>query len=582
MLNKLLKILPWLLWAGVSLFLIFYFVFKVPVQQAGDIVEYYGVTESVINHGSINLTDEDQTKLEQVLHPGYFNDPGYYIHGTDGNRYPVHFIGYSLLTIPFRLVLRALHLDEVKSLWLTNIAAFAVVSFVILKFFIKENWKKIFFLILYFLSPLLFFFIWPGPDLLFASILLLSLFAFFDKKYSLAFILSALASWHSQPLMITTAGMIAIHVFEEMKLHKWKGQKVISFNPKILILPVIAGVLVIAPYIYNYMLFGVATPWTIFKDGWTILNGFGVHNMSFKKLYEQFFDLNLGVFWYAPIYLLLTIATFIIAFIKRSWKVVAMGAVMLLTAFFYQTNPAWAYGTAGYGPSRHALFLIPFMIYFATQFFTSFKKAGIVLIAIIATQLFALSMNHFLTPDLTQTLFQNPVATYVLNTHPSWYNPTPEIFFDRTNHTDLSYPSTAIYKDGTTCKKAYVLITDKDKVEAECGKIPAKYDAAFDNSLLRIANYPRKIKSLEVTFWPEPSSCDQYYVPSKEKPYVCLRTREEFIKATGLQDSTRLTTVPNFNYPGVWKITFGSPLEITVPPGYIVNHYSVDGTYVDF
>ena len=65
-----------------------------PPQPAGDIAEYFGITESVLRHRSINLTPGDQTTLSQPLHPQYFTNPGYYIAGVDGNRYPVHFIGY--------------------------------------------------------------------------------------------------------------------------------------------------------------------------------------------------------------------------------------------------------------------------------------------------------------------------------------------------------------------------------------------------------------------------------------------------------------------------------------------------------
>ena len=86
------KIAPWLLLAALSIFLCYYFLFRAQVQLGGDIVEYYGITESVKNHFSFELTVEDRTNLEQVLHKAYFEDPGYYISGTDQKRYPVHFI----------------------------------------------------------------------------------------------------------------------------------------------------------------------------------------------------------------------------------------------------------------------------------------------------------------------------------------------------------------------------------------------------------------------------------------------------------------------------------------------------------
>jgi hypothetical protein len=41
----------------------------------------------------------------------------------------------------------------------------------------------------------------------------------------------------------------------------------------------------------------------------------------------------------------------------------------VITAFFYQTNPAWYHGTSGYGPSRHAIFYyLTYLFYLLLSF----------------------------------------------------------------------------------------------------------------------------------------------------------------------------------------------------------------------
>lgn len=452
MINK----LPWAAFILATLSL-FSFFLNFPIQNSGgDIVEYFGMTESLINHKGIDLTSKDFENLKNYLNPGYFVDTGqtdqnggflYYMEGKNGDKYPVHFFFYSLLSLPIRLLLRFFGLNELLALRLTNLAILSLTSFIILKVFLKSAFKKIVFITLSLLSPIIQFIIWPGPDIYYMSLLLLAVFLFFEKKYFWACLLTGLASWHSQPLVI-------IFLFNILFYLKNNGIK----PTQLLFLFFITGL----PYLLNIYTFGVLTPWTILEDEWTKINGFGLQNASLQKLFEQFFDPNIGLFWYAPGILL--VGMFLMA------KNVKIAATLLITAFFYQTNPAWNYGTAGFGPTRHILFIIPFLIYYITSLNKNIKNK-IILTLIIISQAFSLSINNFLTPVLENSLNQSPYAAFILNHFPQIYNPTPEIFVDRTNHTDFKYISTAVYKFNNQCKKAFVLKSDEDKVIKECGFI---------------------------------------------------------------------------------------------------------------
>jgi hypothetical protein len=582
LLKKISNWLPWIALTSLTLGLLGYFLFVAQIQLAGDIVEYYGITESVINHHSFELTEQDQKNLEQVLHPSYFKDPGYYIKGKNDQRYPVHFTAYSLLIVPFRLILRAFHQNELKALWITNVAIFASAAFVTMKWFIKGSSKRLIFLSLFFLSPMMSFFIWPGPDMLYVSLLTIGVFALFKRKFGLATILAAIASWHSQPLVIMAVGFGFIHILHLTTVHKFRDRRSITIHPHFLISGIIAGSLVLLPYLYNYLSFGVLTPWTILQDGWTKLHGFGLQNASFQKLFEQFFDLNMGLVWYFPVGFIVAVGGVLWGIIKKNWLVVGVALLTVMTAFFYQTNPAWHYGTAGYGPTRHIIFVVPIIIYLVTSLLSWKRLQRALFLLIVASQVYALSFNNYLEPDLANVLQNTPLAKYVLDHAPAFYEPTPEIFVDRTNHTDLTYPTTAIYKVNGICKKAYVLKTDVQKLLDECKSIPDSYKSALENEFLNIANYPRTLTTVEATFWPNPEACDKNFQPSTDKPFPCMRTVQEVMKATGIKDEDRITTVPNFAYPGIWKMTFGDPIEITVPAGYIVNHYSIDGVYVTY
>jgi len=323
------------------------------------------------------------------------------------------------------------------------------------------------------------------------------------------------------------------------------------------------GILALIPYAYNFIIFGTFTPWTILKDGWTLIHGFGPQNMSLKKLFEQFFDLNFGLFWYAPMLLILGVTSVIVN--RKNLQLVFTALSMIITAFFYQTNPAWHYGTSGFGPSRHAIFLLPFLIYASILLLEKFFLRKVALVLLVITQLVIMSFNGFLFPNLLNTLQMSPYAAYVLDHAASLYNPTPEIFVDRTLHQDYSYPHSAYYKYQGSCTKAYVLITDKDALVANCGFIPDKYVNSFDDPYARKTNYPRQVQTISATFWPDPGSCGDNYFPTPEKPYVCMKTIFDAMRDTGLVDPARFTQVDKL--PGVWRLKEGAPVKVTIPPG---------------
>jgi hypothetical protein len=145
----------------------------------------------------------------------------------------------------------------------------------------------------------------------------------------------------------------------------------------------------------------------------------------------------------------------------------------LITAFFYQTNPAWDYGTAGFGPGRHGVFVLPFLLVLASSWIKKQAVPLLVLGIIVVSQLYLLSLNGWLVPDLTDSLRHSPQAQWVLDHYPDWYQPTPEIFVDRTDHSDLKYPTSAIYQVNGRCVKAYLVDPDTElsKLEQQCGRV---------------------------------------------------------------------------------------------------------------
>ena len=435
-------------------------------DPAGDIADYYGTTETILRHGSLDLRASDIERLSVVLHPGYFSNPGYYIPGTDGNRYPFHFIAYPLLLVPVRIILELAHISPLHVFGVMNLLIFVGMLLFLLKRFTNSVPRKELLVLLALTSPLLFFINWPGPDILVMSLVLAGLCYWLSEIPFTAAVIFSFASWHSQPVAALSVATLAYGFLNNKYLHHK-----ISFKNKIIWALGVLIVLVL-PYAYNLSMFGTVSPWLTETDQWTRLYGFGLQNLSVQKLFEQFFDLNIGVFWYAPLLVLLGIGSLMQ---KMKTAIGAwVGGSLLVTLFAFQTNPAWHYGTAGFGPTRHALILIPFLIAALSLWGSTKPRFGALIGVVIVTQLYVLSINNYIFPLFTNTLFHSPLAAFVLDRWPSWYNPTPEIFTDRTNHDDPDHPETAIYRDQTRCLKAYVLPRDIETVIDECGPFPER------------------------------------------------------------------------------------------------------------
>lgn len=569
----------WVFFSALTTVLLIVLLWLPPLNFGGDIVEYHGITESLIKSGGIHLTQEVKDNLSNYLQPSYLVDPQYYMTGRNGERYPVHFILYSFIALPFRLLLKLFQLNELHTLRVTNLFLLTAACAVIIKQFIPENKKRLFFLLTVYLSPLLWFIIWPGADVFYLSVLLVGIFYFLRKHLITGIILTIIASWHSQPLVITAAGLTAYYIFQKITFELREDRAHISIVLSTLAKAAALGALATIPYLYNLIIFGTLTPWSVLQDGWSRINGFGPQNMSLWKFFEQWFDLNVGLFWYAPVLFVAGIYA-AIRHARHDRSSLVLFIVMLVTAFFYQTNPAWHYGTSGYGPSRHAIFFLPFLIYFTYTLFVPVKKYVFLVLFLILTQGYILWMNNGLYPNLLNTLSLSPYAKFVLNYAPSLYNPTPEIFVDRASHTDLSYPSSAFYMHDGKCKKAYVLITDLGFLKDTCGTISSDVESKFDDPYLRKTNFARKTKTISATFWPDPGSCGNNFFPTPERPYVCMKTITDVIKQTGVLDADRFVQVDTL--PGVWRMKDGPPVQITIPAGYFIQHYSFEGMYVNF
>jgi len=552
----------WILFTLIFVLLFSFFLFEPKINYGGDLIEYFGMSESLLSHGTFNLTESDKQSLTKRFGPEYFKNIEYYPANNKGERYSSHFFFYSVFLAPTRLLLRVLQQDEMKVFRITNLFFLFSALFFICRSFIKKIDQRLALVLIVLLSPISQFVIWPGPELVYTCLILVALVLFLNKKQLIGIAFAILASWQSQPLMFIPLAMIAAYT-----LTLWKEKKLKAMN-----LAILEGMsaFVFFPNFYYLLIFGKPTPFAV-------TNIVGANNFTFQKVIEVLIDPNIGLLFYMPVITVLGLYYMITQGESLFTKLFLILSI-ITPLFFFPAIINWNHGTAGYGPTRYALYIMPFLIYY---FVTSFRPSikNLMILGLFAvTQLYILSFNGFYMPTLDDSFQHTPYARFILNNVPQLYNPTPELFVERTLGKEPISIDTTIYKNNGDCKKAYILINRTQKAINECGFIPNRYLGALDNEYKRIMPYSRKTMALEAEFYPADGICAWDYVPKKEKPYQCIKTLEEFMKLVPGIDKNRLVAGKN----GVWKLTFGKPTLIEIPPGYIVDHYSTNGIYVNY
>jgi hypothetical protein len=201
-----------------------------------------------------------------------------------------------------------------------------------------------------------------------------------------------------------------------------------------------------------------------------------IDNFSLLRLQELFIDLNIGVFPYLPFLFIGTLFfLFLLLFklfknkksISKDHIITILGLCLTipLEAALSTFTLNWNHGTNG--PSRYNIWIIPVFIFIFVEIcllykskFINILSSVITIFTVIITGCYAyliISNNNFMKP-----IYHSPLATFVLNTYPHLYNPSPEIFIIRTGNInkniDISqFNEVMVYKDKKgDCKKVYI------------------------------------------------------------------------------------------------------------------------------
>jgi len=290
----------------------------------------------------------------------------------------------------------------------------------------------------------------------------LALVARARRAHVLAVVAAALASVQNPSLLL----LVALLLLEACR-DAWKERRALPA-----ILASVCAALALFPAAFFLRHFGT---WNL-----AVRPSEAAESLSFARGLDLFFDLDLGMLPYAPVSLLLFLLLAIGALIRGKDRRILKDALLLLAlAFACTANSNWNNGTTG--PSRYVTWMMPILLVSVVQGARGTKARSRVstialLVALFSQAAVLAARGAFLSRE--DHLEHSWAARLVLDHAPRLYNPTFEIFWERTSHREGWPEGPVVYERDGQCRKALVRRRDLEELRVRCGSLPARAEDA--------------------------------------------------------------------------------------------------------
>jgi len=431
---------------------------RTPPRVVGDGAEYLLVAEAWFRHATPDLRPGDREAVRQLLDaeslPGgeRLRDVPE-VAGRDGRAYGIHFWGYSLTTLPVRWALGWVGMGPLRAPQVTNalllLAAFGLALY---KSPGPEGARHTL-AALTALSPALWFVLWPHPEVFSFALTTAALVWHAATHRGLAVTAAALASTQNPPLIL-----LALALSVEAAREAWRTREPRRVRAAFGLLPALV------PCLFALWQFG--TPSLLTRGS------VSPSNLSLRRTLELVVDPNIGLLPYAPV---VVIGSFVAA-MRAGGRSLAW-ALALPMAFLCTATCNWNSGTSG--PARYAVWIYPLVLWgfvhpgrHGTDH-RRFRWCGLAGVA-IASQALLVASRGGMEPRMDY-LRHSAVARLLLDHWPGLYNPSYEIFVERTRRREEPFPGPApiLYRYRTTCRKALAQKRHLSLLRAQCGREPS-------------------------------------------------------------------------------------------------------------
>jgi hypothetical protein len=423
----------------------------------GDIMEYTLLTVAVANHGTpdIRLADVAEARVLLPDLAGAYDavadglrkgvevpQPGL-LRGTDGRMYALHFFGYpALAAVPFKL-LQFAGRSPFRAYLAVNAAFVFALGLALFRLY-GSSLRASLGLLTYFLCGGLLYWQWSSPESMSATALLAGLIFYVTGMPIAGGVLAGFGAMQNPPIVFFCAFAPLLRLAAA-----WPAEKpTLARQWALFGWRYVAGALACAAMFGLNVLFNEAkfgTPSIIAKVATS------TDLITLNRLHSFFFDLNQGMVMAIP-----AVALALLAWPGRQRRVLAVAAAACAfsVAMAVPSLVAQNWNSGASAIMRYVLWAaMPLLFAFLWQLRSATRWPAILLTLVLVLQ--AGTMAHALR---YYYMTFSPLAQRVLAFQPGWYNPDPEIFFERADQAE-SFPmpeKTYAYKiDGQVVKTLY-------------------------------------------------------------------------------------------------------------------------------
>jgi hypothetical protein len=434
-------IFRWRLFFSIFLTILIFVAFA-PSALRGDGIEYLLTTVGLANHHSmdIRVTDLDtfmeenapppsaravetvrQMRSLLVAHSGGWI--GGFAPGKNGHYYATHFWAYSLLATPIFFILRFFNFDGLYAFPILN-AFFVAGSIVYLLEWLGSQRRML--AIVFVLCGMTFYLSWPGPEVMTSCCVFVACIAALRGTIGLSLLMLGLAATQNPSVSVAIPILVSSRIFTSALFVRdsdhWQNltRKDWAFG--------IAGVLLAAaPFAWSQAIYGVPSLLARYTTS--------LSSITWGRFLSLLADLNQGMIVGIPG--ILIVLTFLVPIaIKREPRRATLIFGMCSLALVGMATPVLSvsnWNSGGVGAMRYAFWLgmIPVSVTIwcvaaATDSTARLTTAALLLLQGVPLIAFGIYGGRASAVDFTSG------AKWVMQNHPRFYNPEPEIFFERT------------------------------------------------------------------------------------------------------------------------------------------------------
>jgi len=393
-----------------------------PVVYAGDGVAYFPMAQSFAAHGTPDLRSEDIARFttERMSHDIVGDPPLNQFHQSPVNSlwYSDHFWGYSLVSVPVRLLLTLFGFAGMKAFEVLNLLLFfgSVVALLLLADL--SAMQRAVFASLLVLSPMTWYIPWSSTEVYTAALVVISIVFFTRKQLALATLFAALASTQNQPLLLLAAAYGGYAVIQLLPKKRYAEMGRV----------VLCGLVAFIPMVFYYATFHLMSLQAqLGFAGWD--------NVTMARITGFFFDLDQGLLPYLPLVTIVFFIAVVAAIIRLDWWTIAR-ALAVLGMVVLSATTARGWNSASIGLMRYAVWMLPVVVWVVVDALGSGRGYAFAAATLVTVQLATLFISLAVSQPVANvhSLFGRIALARV----PWSYSPPAEQFVARTTGLDIS------------------------------------------------------------------------------------------------------------------------------------------------